>query len=146
MSKMYTCFMKNLLSQIIRSFVFGIAALLALLFIPAGTLQYWQRWAYASVAIIASSAYTLYLARHDPVLVKRRTEAGISHDKEPDQKIIVFFIFVVCSALVVLPPLDFRFGWSSVPWYVSVMSDALVAFSFYIFYLVSKVNTYAAAN
>jgi len=33
--------MKNMLSQIIRSSVLGIAALLALIFIPAGTLQYW---------------------------------------------------------------------------------------------------------
>ena len=44
-----------------------------------------------------------------------------------------------------MPPLDFRFGWSSVPWYASAIGSALVAFSFYIFYLVSKVNTYAAA-
>ena len=32
------------------------------------------------------------------------------------------------------------------PWYVSIIGDLLVAFSFYVFYLVSKVNTYAAAN
>ena len=138
--------MKNMLSQIIRSSVLGIAALLALIFIPAGTLQYWQGWAYVVIAIVASGTYTLYLARHDPALLKRRTEAGISYERETAQKIIVFLLFVVCTALVVVSPLDFRFGWSSVPWYVSVIGDALVAFSFYIFYLVSKVNTYAAAN
>jgi protein-S-isoprenylcysteine O-methyltransferase Ste14 len=48
--------------------------------------------------------------------------------------------------LVVLSPLDVRFSWSLVPWYVSIIGDVLVVFSFYIFYLVSKVNTYAAAN
>ena len=32
------------------------------------------------------------------------------------------------------------------PWQASIIGDALVACSFYIFYLVSKVNTYAAAN
>jgi protein-S-isoprenylcysteine O-methyltransferase Ste14 len=48
--------------------------------------------------------------------------------------------------LIVLPPLDYRFGWSPVPWYVSIIGDALVALSFYFFYLASKVNTYAAAN
>ena len=98
------------------------------------------------MAIVASGAYTLYLARHDPALLKRRAEAGISYEREPAQKIIVFFLFVVCTALVVIPPLDFRFGLSSIPWYVSIVGDALVAFSFYVFYLVSKVNTYAAAN
>jgi hypothetical protein len=103
--------MKSMLSQIIRSSVLGIAALLALIFIPAGTLEYWQGWAYVVIAIVASGAYTLYLARHDPALLKRRAEAGISYEKEPAQKIIVFFLFVVCTALVVIPPLDFRFGW-----------------------------------
>nr|WP_255666729.1 MULTISPECIES: isoprenylcysteine carboxylmethyltransferase family protein [unclassified Legionella] len=42
--------------------------------------------------------------------------------------------------------LDVRLGWSSVPWYVSIIGDALIVVSFYIFYLVAKVNTYAAAN
>jgi protein-S-isoprenylcysteine O-methyltransferase Ste14 len=55
-------------------------------------------------------------------------------------------LFAACIALVVLPPLDVRFGWSSVPWYICIFGDALVLVSFYLFYLVSKVNTYAAAN
>lgn len=99
-----------------------------------------------AVFVIASAAYSIYLAKHDPELLKRRTEAGISYEKEPAQKIIIFFLFVTSTVLVVLPPLDVRFGWSLVAWYVSIIGDGLVAFSFYIFYLVSKVNTYAAAN
>ena len=42
---------------------------------------------------------------------------------------------------MVLPPLDVRFGWSNVPWYVLVFGDGLIVVSFYIFYLISKVNT-----
>lgn len=138
--------MKDILPYIIRSSVIGTVVLFALLFIPAGTLNYWQGWAYVAVAIIASGAYTVYLAKHDPALLKRRTEAGISHEKEPAQKVIIFFLFVAFIALVVLPPVDYRFGWSSVPWYVSILGGVLIVVSFYIFYLVSKVNTYAAAN
>jgi protein-S-isoprenylcysteine O-methyltransferase Ste14 len=138
--------MKETLPYIIRSSVVGTIVLLALLFIPAGTLNYWQGWAYAAVAIIASGAYTVYLAKYDPALLKRRTEAGIAHEKEPEQKVIVAFLFIAFIALVVLPPLDVRFGWSSVPWYISVFGDALIVVSFYVFYLVSKVNTYAAGN
>ena len=133
-------------SYLIRSSIFGIAALLALVFIPAGTLRYWQGWAFVAVWIFASGTYTAYLVKYDPALLKRRTEAGISHEKEPAQKIIIPFLFAAFIALMVLPPLDFRFGWSNVPWYVSVLGDALIAVSYYIFYLVSKVNTYAAAN
>lgn len=138
--------MMSMTSYIIRSVIFGTAALVALTFIPAGTLNYWQGWVYVAAWIIASGAYTLYVARHDPALLKRRTEAGISHEKEPAQKIIIFFLFVAFIALSVLPPFDFRFRWSSMPWYVSVFGDILIVLSFYIFFLVSKVNTYAAAN
>ena len=133
-------------SYIIRSSIFGIAALLALTFIPAGTLDYWQGWAYVATWFIACSAYTAYVAKHDPALFKRRTEVGVSHEKEPAQKVIVSFFYVAFILLSVLPPLDYRFGWSNIPWYVSVFGDILIALSFYLFYLVSKVNTYAAAN
>jgi protein-S-isoprenylcysteine O-methyltransferase Ste14 len=88
----------------------------------------------------------LYLAKYDPALLKRRTEAGISHEKEFTQKVVMTFLFAASISLVVLPGLDVRLGWSNVPWTICVFGDALVAFSFYLFYLVSKVNTYAAAN
>ncbi len=138
--------MSVLYKQLIRSSVSGTLVMLALLFIPSGTLNYWQGWVYMAVFIICSAAYTVYLAKHDPALLKRRTEAGISHEKEPAQKVIIFCLFVTSIVLVILSPLDVRFHWSLVPWYVSLIGNVLVAFSFYIFYLVSKVNTYAAAT
>ena len=99
-----------------------------------------------AVWIISGGSYTAYLVKHDPELLKRRSEAGISYEQEPAQKVIILFLFIAFVALIILPPLDVRFGWSSVPWFVSIFGDLLVAVSFYIFYLVSKVNTYAAAN
>ena len=134
------------MSGLIRSAIFGIAALLAFTFIPAGTVNYWQGWLYVATLIIVGSAYSAYVAKHDPALLKRRTEAGVSYEKEHAQKIIILFLYVAFVLLVTLPPLDFRFGWSRVPWYVSVLGNVLIAVSFYIFFLVSKVNTYAAAN
>jgi protein-S-isoprenylcysteine O-methyltransferase Ste14 len=133
-------------ASVVRSSIFGVAVFIALIFIPAGTFHYWQGWAYVLTWIIVGTAYTVYVARHDPALLQRRREAGVSHEKERAQKIIIVFLYVAFIALLVLPPLDVRFGWSSVPWYVSVFGDVLIAVSFYIFYLVSKVNTYAAAN
>lgn len=138
--------MSPIYRQLIRSSALGTLALGALAFIPAGTLAYWQGWAYLGTAIVASALYTIYLIEHDPALLQRRQQAGPSHEKEPAQKIIITLIFAAFVILVVLPPLDYRFGWSRVPWYVSVIGNVLVALSFYFFYLVSKVNTYAAAN
>jgi protein-S-isoprenylcysteine O-methyltransferase Ste14 len=132
--------------QMIRSTVLGILALFALIFIPAGRFDYWQGWAYTGTAVLASGLYTLYVAIYDPALMQRRMQAGPSQEKEPAQKVIVVFLFIAFIALIALPPLDYRFSWSPVPWHVSLAGDFLVVLSFYLFYLVSKVNSYAAAN
>src|SRR5262249_18668151 len=113
--------MNEILPSLIRSSVVGTVALLALIFIPAGTLNYWQGWAFIVVGIVVSTAYTVYLARHDPALLKRRTEAGISYEREPAQKLIIAFLFAAFIAIIVLPALDVRFGWSHLPWYISVL-------------------------
>jgi hypothetical protein len=83
--------------QLVRSSVLGTLAMLALIFIPAGMFQYWQGWAYVAVFIICSGAYTVYLAKRDPALLKRRTEAGISHEKEFTQKVVMALLFARLS-------------------------------------------------
>ena len=115
--------------QMIRSSVLGTLALGAMVFIPAGTLNYWQGWAYFGTSIFASALYTIYLVKYDPALLQRRQQAGPSHEKEPAQKIIVLFIFAAFVTLIALPPLDYRFGWSPVPWYVSVMRGPSIEFT-----------------
>ncbi len=132
--------------KLVLDSVLGILAFAALVFTPAWTLDYWQGWAYLATAVGASLLYTVYLVVYDPALLARRRQVGPSHENEPAQKIIVRSIVVAFVALIVLPPLDWRYAWSPVPWYVSIIGDALVAFSFFVFYLVSRVNSYAAAN
>jgi protein-S-isoprenylcysteine O-methyltransferase Ste14 len=132
--------------QLIRSTVPGMLALFAMIFIPAGRLDYWQGWAYLGTAVLASGLYTLYVAIYDPALLQRRMQVGPGQEREPVQKVIVVSLFIAFIALIASPPLDYRFGGSRVSWHVSLAGDFLVALSFYFFYLVAKVNTYAAAN
>jgi len=128
-----------LFKQLVRSSVLGTIVMLALIFIPAGTVNYWQGWAYAVTFIICCAAYTVYLAKYDPALLKRRTEAGISHEKEFTQKVVLALLFTACIVLVVLPPLDFRFGWSLMAWQASIIGNALVAFFF--LYFLSRIKS-----
>ena len=132
--------------QMIRSSVLGTLALGAIVFIPAGTLNYWQGCAYFGTSVFASALYTLYLVNTTPLICNDASRQARRTKTNRRKKIIVLSIFAAFVTLIALPPLDYRFGWSPVPWYVSVIGDALVALSFYFFYLVSKVNTYAAAN
>ena len=117
-----------------------------LLFLPAGTAQYWQAWAFLAVVFGASLLITLYLMKKDPALLKRRLSGGPSTEKERTQKIIMFFTTIGFIALLVVPALDYRFKWSSVPLYMVMAGDILTALGFYIVFLVYKENTFTSAT
>src|SRR5262249_62220882 len=86
-----------------------------LLFVPAGTIYYWQAWVYLAIFMGASALTTLYLMRKDPALLERRMRGGPTAEKQPAQKLIMLCVSVGFIALLVVPALDHRFGWSSVP-------------------------------
>jgi protein-S-isoprenylcysteine O-methyltransferase Ste14 len=138
--------MNRMYLQALRSSVLGTLALAALIFVPAGTLRYWQGWAYALVFVATSAAFTAYLALYDPELLRRRMRAGPSQEEEPAQRIIMRFALIGFLLLIVVPALDRRFGWSRMPLLVAIAGDLLVALGFYSFYRVVRVNSFAAST
>jgi hypothetical protein len=60
-----------------------VLAIAALLFIPAGTLDYWQAWTFLGVYSTASLAITLYLMKNDPKLLERRKAAPRPKRSQP---------------------------------------------------------------
>jgi protein-S-isoprenylcysteine O-methyltransferase Ste14 len=138
--------MNDVTRRALRSSLFGIPALAALLFIPAWTLAYWQAWLFIAVFVCASGALTVYLAIHDPKLLERRMNVGPRAEKEPAQKIIMVLATLGFIAMLVFPALDYRFGWSPVPASVSVLGDALIALGFLFTFFVFKENSYGAST
>jgi protein-S-isoprenylcysteine O-methyltransferase Ste14 len=130
----------------LRSSVLGTLALAALLFVPAGTVLYWQAWAFAFVFIAVCAAFTVYLAWNDPALLRRRIRSGPSQEQEPVQKIVIWLVIVGFVLLIVVPALDYRLGWSRASWTVAVAGDLLVVFAFFCFYRVLRVNSFAAST
>src|SRR6516162_10174512 len=130
----------------LRSSLFGILALAALLFVPAGTLDYWQAWLFMAVFVCASGATGIYLAIHDPKLLERRMHVGPRAEKEPAQKIIMAFAMIGFVAMLVFPALDHRFGWSPVLASVSLLGDALIALGFLFTFFVLRENSYGAST
>ena len=117
-----------------------------LLFVPAGSLHYWQAWVYLSVFIGASILTTLDLMTRDPALLKRRMRGGPTAEREPTQRLIMLFTSLGFIALLVVPALDYRFGWSAVPLYAVLAGNLLVAVGFYFIALVYRENTFASAT
>jgi protein-S-isoprenylcysteine O-methyltransferase Ste14 len=117
-----------------------------LLFVPAWTVNYWQAWLYLSIFTMASALTTLYLIRKDPKLLERRMRGGPAAEKRPAQKFIMSWTSIGFVALLVVPSLDHRFGWSTLPRPGVVAGAALVAIGFGLIALVYRENTFSSAT
>jgi len=138
--------MDRLQRKAFRGLLILFLVMAALLFLTAGTIRYWQAWVYLAVFFGASFLITLYLAKHDPALLKRRLRGGPWAEKEQTQKIIMAFTSIGFLALIVTPALDFRFGWSAVPLPIVAAGNALVVIGYAIIFLVYKENTFTSAT
>lgn len=117
-----------------------------LLFVPAGTIYYWQGWVYLSIFIATSTFITLNLMKHDPALLERRMRGGPTAEKQPMQRLIMLCTSIGFIGLLVVPAIDFRFGWSELPIGGVVIGNVLVVTGFYFISLVYRENTFASAT
>ena len=138
--------MDPLYRQAIVQSVFGLIFFVALIFVPAGTWDYWQGWVFLAVFTASTSAFTIYLAIHDKPLLERRLKAGPWHEQERPQRIIVSLVFVAFFAFIILPVLDYRYRLSPVPAWISLAGDAIIILSFLAIFRVIRANSWAASN
>ena len=118
----------------------------AFLFVSAGTLRYWQAWVYLAVYFTASIAITLYLVKQDPALLARRMSGGPFAEKEPTQQIIMTLTSIGFIALIIVPALDHRFGWSHVPISGVLLGNLLMLLGWLGIYFVFRENSFAATT
>ena len=124
----------------------GLALFLALVFIPAGTIHYWQGWVFLGAFAVATWPPSLYLLRTNPAALQRRMHVGPFSETRTVQKVASSLVFVLFTTMIVVSVLDHRFGWSSVPTAVCLLGDALMAIGLIGTMLVVVQNGYAAAN
>ncbi len=127
--------------------VAGLAVAMGLLlFVFAGTMRYWQAWVYLSIFTGATALTTRYLVTNDRALLQRRMGGGPTGEKRPAQKLIMWCTSIGFVALLVVPALDHRFGWSAVPLGVVAAGDMLVVAGFYLISRVYRENTFTSAT
>jgi protein-S-isoprenylcysteine O-methyltransferase Ste14 len=132
---------KLLVFGLVEFAVFGL-----LLFVPAGTFNYWQAWVFLVVVAISVWIPPVYLLRTNPAALQRRMRGGPAAEGRMAQKVLIAGLYLSLAAMVVVSALDHRFGWSPVPTAICLVGDVLVAVGLGVVGLVLIQNSYAAST
>ena len=123
--------------------VFPLAIVLTslLLFLPAGSLRYWQAWMVLATVFLPALFVLTYFLTRDPGLLVRRMQFK---EKEREQQVIVKLASLAMFLGFLFPGLDHRYGWSLVPAWVSVLADLLVFLGYVVVFFVFRENSYTS--
>ena len=130
--------MKLLLNALIK-FIFGIALLGLLLFLPAGTIFYPQAWLFMGILFIPMLIMGIVLFIKSPALLEKRLN---NKEKQKAQKGVIALSGLIFPIGFVLSALDFRNGWSTVPLWLTVTASLLFLIGYGLYAEVMRENAY----
>ena len=137
------------MNAILRVTALGLGQLVAiglLVFLPAGTVNYWQAWTFLAVFACAAWIPSIYLQATNPVALQGRMRSGPIAEGRTVQKVVMLGLYGSLAAICVISGLDHRLGWSSVPPAVSLIGDVAVAVGLGVVVLVVIQNSYASTT
>jgi protein-S-isoprenylcysteine O-methyltransferase Ste14 len=119
----------------------------ALLFVPAGSLRFWQGWLFLLLMTGFWIGFFVDFMKTDPALVDRRLQ---SEEQQPEQKIFQKLSTAIMIVAFIIAALDFRFGWSrslgSVPTILVLTSQAIVVMGYFLVFWTMKTNSFASST
>jgi protein-S-isoprenylcysteine O-methyltransferase Ste14 len=129
---------KLLFSAIIK-FSFGIIFVGLLLFLPAGTFDFFNAWLFMGLLFIPIFILGIFLFVKSPELLEKRLNAK---EKENTQKGVVGFSAILFLASFLIAGFDFHFGWTQVPIWCVILASVILLVSYALYAEVMRENIY----
>lgn len=130
---------KKLFIEAITKFTLGVILIGALIFLPAGTLNFFGGWLFMGILFIPMFFAGVVMMIKSPALLASRLEVK---EKEKKQSIVVKLSGLMFVAGFVLAGLDFRFGWIKLPWAVNVSAAIVFVIAYILYAEVLRENVY----
>lgn len=130
---------KELFFQAIIKFVLGVIVIGILLFLPAGSFQYWNAWLFMGILFVPMFFAGIVMMIKNPQLLKKRLCAK---EKQTEQRLVVKLSGLMFVAGFVLAGLNFRFQWIVLPVQVVWTGAVLFLLSYFLYAEVLRENTY----
>lgn len=129
---------KLLLNAIIK-FIIGLFAVGLLLFLPAGTFQFWNAWLFIALLFIPMFIFGIVLFFKDKELLKKRLNMK---EKENKQKSIILLSAILFIFGFIISGLDFKYNWSNIHISITIISCIIFIFSYILYAQVIRENKY----
>jgi len=134
---------KQLLKQALTKFFAGVLLMGLLLFLPAGTWRYPGAWLLCGLLFVPMFAAGLVMLKKAPDLLRKRLDAK---EKLGTQKAVIGLSGLMFVGGFVLAGLDFRFGWTRVPLWLTLVSAALFLLGYGLFAEVLRENAWLSGR
>ena len=130
---------KRLFIQAMTMFLGGLVLVGLLLFLPAGSLHYWQAWLLIGILFVPMLMAGLVMMGRNPDLLRKRLDA---REKESEQKTVVALSGLLFIASFAVAGLNWRFQWWVLPNWTVWVAAGLFLLSYLLYAEVLRENTY----
>lgn len=130
---------RSLFVQAVVKYLVGIILFSVLLFIPAGTLYYWNAWLLIGVLFIPMLIVGIILAIKNPELLRKRLNAK---EQESEQKSVMLLSALMFVSGLVVAGLDYRYQWLVLPRWLILAATILFLCGYLLYTEVLRENAY----
>jgi len=132
---------KKILVKVLVRYLLAFVFIGILIFIPAGTLDYFNGWLFIAGLMVPMTFTLIYLLVKDPELLEKRIKLK---EKEDAQKKYIKLSLLLYIVAYIIPGLDYRYNWSNVPIWLVIVALVVMIFGYVMFIIVMLQNRYAS--
>ena len=129
----------GLFLQALSKFLLGVIVIGLLLFLPAGSFQYWQACLLMGILLVPMFCAGLFMMAKNPELLRKRLNAK---EEEKEQKTVVKLSGLLFVAAFVVAGFNWRLGWCVLPDWAVWVSAGLFLICYLLYAEVLRENTY----
>jgi Putative protein-S-isoprenylcysteine methyltransferase len=130
---------RGLFYQAILKFVLGVVIIGILIFLLAGTFDYWNAWLFMGILFIPMFFAGIVMMIKNPELLKKRLNAK---EEQAEQSLVIKLSGLMFLLGFVIAGLNLRFEWIMLSDWVSWAGAVIFLFSYLLYAEVLRENTY----
>lgn len=129
----------KLFIEAIVKFIFGVIIIGLLIFLPAGSLNYWNGWLFMGILFISMFIVGIVMMFKSPDLLRSRLSAK---EKEKEQKEVVLLSGLMFFVGFIVAGLNYRYDWIELPNTIVIIASFVFILSYVLYAEVLRENTF----